>query len=47
LIAGLSQWFCAATWLGELDLNPVIADGDGFTIVDVRMRVGGRRSTTA
>jgi acyl-CoA synthetase (NDP forming) len=47
LIAGLSQWFCAATWLGELDLNPVIADGDGFTIVDVRMRVGGRHSTTA
>jgi acyl-CoA synthetase (NDP forming) len=42
LIAGLSQWFCAAAWLGELDLNPIIADGNGFTIVDARMRVGGR-----
>ena len=39
LIADLSQWFCAATWLGELDLNPIIADCDDFTIVDVRMRV--------
>jgi hypothetical protein len=39
LIADLSQWFCAATWLGELDLNPIIADSDEFTIVDVRMRV--------
>ena len=38
LIADLSQWFCAAAWLGELDLNPIIADGGDFTIVDVRMR---------
>jgi acyl-CoA synthetase (NDP forming) len=38
-IADLSQWFCAAAWLGELDLNPIIADGNGFTIVDARMRV--------
>jgi acetate---CoA ligase (ADP-forming) len=42
LIADLSQWFCAAIWLDELDLNPVIADGNGFTIVDARMRAGGR-----
>jgi acetyltransferase len=42
MIAGLSQWFCAAAWLGELDLNPIIADGNGFTIVDARMRAGGR-----
>ena len=41
LIADLSQWFSAATWLAELDLNPVIADGDALTIVDVRMRVIG------
>jgi len=40
LIADLSQWFCAAAWLDELDLNPIIAHGDTFTIVDVRMRVG-------
>lgn len=39
LIADLSQWFCVAAWLAELDLNPIIADGGDFTIVDVRMRV--------
>jgi acyl-CoA synthetase (NDP forming) len=42
LIADVSQWFGAAAWLGELDLNPVIANGDKFTIVDVRMRVADR-----
>lgn len=41
LIAGLSRWFCAAAWLDEIDLNPVIADGDALTIVDARMRVIG------
>jgi hypothetical protein len=41
LIADLSQWFCAAIWLDEMDLNPIIADGTGFTIVDARLRVGG------
>ena len=46
LIADLSQWFCAAIWLDELDLNPIIAHGDEFTIVDVRMRVVDS-STTA
>jgi acyl-CoA synthetase (NDP forming) len=40
LISDLSQWFCAAAWLAELDLNPIIAQGDTFTIVDARMRVG-------
>jgi acyl-CoA synthetase (NDP forming) len=39
LIADLSRWFAAAPWLAELDLNPVIARDDVFTIVDVRMRV--------
>jgi acyl-CoA synthetase (NDP forming) len=39
LIADLSQWFRAAAWLDEIDLNPVIANGDALTIVDVRMRV--------
>ena len=38
LIADLSQWSVAAFWLGELDLNPIIANGDRFTIVDARMR---------
>jgi acetyltransferase len=41
LIADLSQWFFAAIWLDEMDLNPIIADGTGFTIVDARLRVGG------
>jgi acyl-CoA synthetase (NDP forming) len=39
LIADLSLWSAAAPWLGELDLNPIIANGGAFTIVDVRMRV--------
>jgi len=39
LIASLSRWFCAAPWLEELDLNPIIAEGDAFIIVDTRMRV--------
>jgi acetyltransferase len=39
LIANLSQWHSAAAWLDEIDLNPVIADGDALTIVDARMRV--------
>ena len=38
LIASLSRWFCAAPWLDELDLNPIIAEGDAFIIVDARMR---------
>ncbi|HEY8137805.1 MAG TPA: acetate--CoA ligase family protein, partial [Methylocystis sp.] len=38
LIARLSRWFCAAPWLEELDLNPIIAEGDAFIIVDARMR---------
>jgi acyl-CoA synthetase (NDP forming) len=41
LIADMSRWFCAATSLDEIDLNPVIADGDTLTIVDARMRVIG------
>jgi acyl-CoA synthetase (NDP forming) len=39
LIARLSQWIAAAPWLEELDANPVIANADGFFVVDVRMRV--------
>jgi acetate---CoA ligase (ADP-forming) len=39
LIAEVSQWFAAAAWLGELDLNPIIANGHDLTIVDARIRV--------
>ena len=46
LIADLSHWSAAAPWLSELDLNPIIVNGDDFTIVDTRMRVADR-STTA
>lgn len=46
LIADLSQWFTAAAWLSEMDLNPIIAHGDDFSIVDVRMRIADY-STTA
>jgi acetyltransferase len=38
LIAALSKWIACATWLEEFDANPVIANADGFVIVDVRMR---------
>ncbi len=44
LLADISQWFAAANWLDELDINPVIVSGDSFTIVDVRMRA---ESTTS
>jgi acetyltransferase len=39
MIADVSQWFDAAVWLGELDINPVIANGSNLTIVDARMRI--------
>jgi acetyltransferase len=38
LIASLSRWFCSAPWLDELDLNPIIAEGNALIIVDARMR---------
>jgi acyl-CoA synthetase (NDP forming) len=38
LLADISQWFAAASWLDELDVNPLIASAEGFSIVDVRMR---------
>ncbi len=38
LLAQVSHWLAAADWVAELDINPVIASADGFTIVDVRMR---------
>jgi acetyltransferase len=44
LIADLSQWVASAPWLEELDLNPVIANADGFVVVDARMRVSAQPS---
>jgi acyl-CoA synthetase (NDP forming) len=39
LLARVSRWFAASPWLAELDLNPVIANEQGFHVVDVRLRV--------
>lgn len=38
LIAALSEWVAGASWLEELDANPIIANADGLVIVDARMR---------
>jgi acetyltransferase len=39
LLAKLSIAIARAPWCAELDLNPVIASGNRFVIVDARMRV--------
>lgn len=39
LISTLSIAFARAPWCAELDLNPLIASGNRFTIVDARMRI--------
>ena len=39
LISRVSEWIARAPWCRELDLNPVIAHGSSFVIVDARMRV--------
>ena len=39
LVARLSNCIARAPWCAELDLNPLLASGDRFVIVDARMRV--------
>lgn len=39
LISQFSVAVARAPWCGELDLNPLVASGDRFTIVDARLRV--------
>jgi acyl-CoA synthetase (NDP forming) len=39
LIGTLSEWVARSPWCLELDINPLIASGNRFTIVDARMRV--------
>lgn len=39
LISKLSNVVAACPWLEEMDLNPVIANGDCLTIADARLRV--------
>ena len=36
-IAGFSRWIDESAWIEQVDMNPVIADGDDFTVVDVRV----------
>jgi acetyltransferase len=38
LVARLSAFVAAADWIEELDINPVIANGDGLVAVDARVR---------
>ena len=37
LIAGFSRWIDAADWIEQVDMNPVIANGSDFSVVDVRI----------
>ena len=39
-IAGFSRWIDEAAWIEQVDMNPVIAGGDDFTVVDVRILAG-------
>lgn len=39
LVARLSAWIARAPWCLELDLNPLMASGNCFTILDARMRI--------
>lgn len=39
LVSKFSTSIASAPWCAELDLNPLFANGDRFTIVDARMRI--------
>lgn len=39
-ISRFSRWVDEADWIGQVDMNPVIARGDDFTVVDVRILAG-------
>jgi len=39
LVSRLATSIASAPWCAELDLNPLFANGDRFTIVDARMRI--------
>ena len=43
LLAKLSVAIARAPWCAELDLNPVMASGNRFVIVDARLRVQSPR----
>ena len=40
LIGGFSRWIDESAWIEQVDMNPVIAHGDEFTVVDVRILAG-------
>jgi len=39
LLTRMSKWFAQAPWAKEFDINPLIASGKEFTIVDARIRL--------
>lgn len=41
LLERVSHWFAGAEWIGEFDLNPLVASGSGFLILDGRIRAAG------
>ncbi len=43
ILEGVSQMACALPWLGEMDLNPVIAHPGGATIADARIVIDPAR----
>ena len=36
-IIDFSRWIDESAWIEQVDMNPVIANGDEFTVVDVRI----------
>ena len=40
-IADFSRWIDESAWIEQVDMNPVIAVGDNFTVVDVRILARG------
>ncbi|WP_031404750.1 acetate--CoA ligase family protein [Thiomonas sp. FB-Cd] len=41
LVSAFSQMFARAPWCLEVDVNPLLASGDRFLVVDARMRTKG------
>jgi acetyltransferase len=46
ILCGLSRMVCAAAWLKEIDLNPVLAHPGGAVIADARIVIDPRRIAT-
>jgi acetyltransferase len=46
LLCGLSRMVCAAAWIREIDLNPVLAHPGGAVIADARVVIDPKRLAT-